>query len=108
MKYLTLLTFFSLPTFAADFHCRYFWNLQEIHQSDVSIKDGAKDVEIAEVEEYRFFITSLNQERYELQALNSIEPTRTYAVARVTKDSPELGLVIWKREHILEVNCSLK
>ena len=108
MKKIALLALLSFNAFAADFDCRYFYNLAEVHRNDVSIAEGAKDVVIAEIEEYRYFMTSLKDGRYELQALNVIEPSRTYATARITADSREIGLVIWKREQIIEVSCTLR
>lgn len=104
----TLAALFSMNTFAATFGCSYFWNLDEVYRNEVTIADGAKDIVIGEMEEYRFFITSLTGGKYELQALNENLPSRTYATARVSAESPELGLVIWTREHIMEVKCSLK
>lgn len=110
MKKLSLafLALVSFNAFSADFSCRYLWNLEEVYQNNVTIADGAKNVAIAEVEQYTFFITSLSGNKYELQALDNNIPARTYAVARVSSESPELGLVIWNREHIMEVSCSLK
>ena len=108
MKKFALLSLLAFNAFAADFDCRYSWNLDEVHRNDVTIADGAKNVLIAEIEEYRFFITSVGDGKYELQALNEIEPSRTYAIARVSLSAPDLGLVIWKREQIIEVTCSLK
>jgi hypothetical protein len=108
MKTFIIATLVSFSSFAADFDCRYFQNLNEIYQNEVTIADGAKDQLIADFEEYRFFITSLRDGKYELQALNVTEPSRTYATARLSSENPELGLVIWKREGIIEVKCSLK
>lgn len=108
MKTFLILIFVSFSSFAADFDCRYFYNLNEVHQNKVTINDGSKDVRIAEFEEYQFFLSSLPHNKYELQALNGIEPSRTYASAILSSANPELGLVIWKRESIIEVKCSLE
>ena len=107
MKLFFILAFTSFSAIAADFHCSYYQNLNEIYSNDVSIAEGAKDVVIADFDEYKFFMTSLPDSKYELQALNNMEPSRTYAIARVNSANPELGLVILKREAIIEVKCSL-
>jgi len=107
MKTLLISSLLSFSAMATDFDCRYFHNLREIHSNRVTIAPGAKDVVIADFEEYKFFLSSLGDSKYELQSLNVIEPSRTYAVSRLNAANPELGLVIWKREAIIEVNCSL-
>lgn len=107
MKTFLILALTSFSALAADFNCSYYQNLNEIYSNKVTITDGAKDVVIADFDEYVFFMTSLGNEKYELQALNNIEPSRTYAIARVNAANPELGLVIWKREAIIEVKCAL-
>lgn len=107
MKYL-IPFFFSVSSFAADFDCSYFRNLEEIHQNAVTISEGSKDVKIAELDEYSFFLSSLTGGKFELQALNVIEPSRTYATAVLGRENRDLSLVIWKREAIIEVACALK
>lgn len=97
----------SFGASAASFDCRYFLNLEEIHRNAPVIADGAKNVEIAELGDYTYFITSLGDSKFELQALNSPAETRTYAVSQLGAGNPELGLVIWKRDGIAEVRCSL-
>ena len=107
MKTFLFLALTSFSALAADFDCRYFQNLNEIYSNQVTIADGAKDVVIADFDEYKFFMSSLGNSKYELQALNNMEPSRTYAIARVNSSNPELGLVIWKREAIIEIKCFL-
>lgn len=103
MKYL-IPFFFSISSFAADFDCSYFRNLEEVYRNDVSVSEGAKDQLIADLEEYKFFMTSLSGGRFELQALNVSEPSRTYATAILGRENRELSLVIWKRELYPKVN----
>lgn len=107
MKTFLVLALTSFSALAADFDCRYLQNLNEIYSNRVTIADGAKNVVIADFDEYVFFMSSLGNDKYELQSLNNMEPSRTYATARVNAANPELGLVIWKRESIIEVNCTL-
>ena len=108
MKTAVLLSLLSFSAVAADFECRYLQNLSEVHRNEVSVADGARDQVIADFDEYKFFMTSLPDSKYELQALNSIEPSRTYAIARLADVNSEISLVIWKREAIIEVNCTRK
>lgn len=105
MKTIILLSLFSFSALAAEFDCRYLQNLQEIHRSTVSV--SGKDVKIASFEQYEFFMSQLAEGRYELQAYNAYEPSRTYAVAYLSSSQPEIGLTIWKREAIIEASCNL-
>ena len=91
---------------AADFECSYFQNLSEIHRSTNTV--NGKDVQLAAFEEYEFFMSQLPEGKYELQAYNRFEPSRTYAVTRVSAANPDIELTIWKREAIIEVHCTLK
>jgi hypothetical protein len=106
MKTFILLSLLSVSAMAADFECSYYQNLSEIHRSTNSV--NGKDVQIADFDQYEFFLSQLPEGKYELQAYNRYEPSRTYAVARVTAANPEIGLTIWKREAIIEVHCTLK
>ncbi len=108
MKTFIILALFSLPSFAATFECRYAINLAEVYRSEITIVDGTRNVKIAELGEYEFFMSSFPEGKYELQALNVYEPSRTYATARLSSANPELELVIWKREGIMEGSCVLK
>lgn len=105
MKFAALLSLLSFSAVAADFECRYLQNLSEVYRNEVTVADGSRDQLIADFDEYKFFMTSLPDSKYELQALNNIEPSRTYAVARLTDANAEISLVIWKREAIIEVSC---
>lgn len=105
MKFISLLSFLSFSAVAADFECRYQQNLSEVHRNNFTITDGSRDQLIADFDEYKFFMTSLPDSKYELQSLNAIEPSRTYAVAKLPETGSEISLVIWKREAIIEVKC---
>ncbi|MES2526301.1 MAG: hypothetical protein V4598_04415 [Bdellovibrionota bacterium] len=105
MKTFALLSLLSFSAVAADFECVYSQNLSEVYRNNVSIADGARDQVIADFDEYKFFMTSLPDFKYELQSLNSIEPSRTYAITKLPHAGDEISLVIWKREAIIEVSC---
>lgn len=106
MKKIIFLSLLSTSALAADFECSYFQNLQEIHRSQVSVT--GKNVRIATFDQYEFFMSQLPEGRFELQAYNSYEPSRTYAVARLSSANPEIELTIWKREIMIEARCTLK
>jgi hypothetical protein len=105
MKFIALLSFLSFSAFAVDFECLYLQNLSEVYRNNVTVSDGARDQLIADFDEFKFFMTSLPDSKYELQSLNSIEPSRTYAIAKLPEAGSEISLVIWKRESIIEVRC---
>lgn len=108
MKQIIIPLLFSVSSFAAEFDCSYFYNLNEIYRNDVSISEGSKNLKIGELEEYEFFMSSLGSGKFELQALNVYEPSRSYATAILGQENRELALVIWKRESMVEVACTLK
>ena len=108
MKTIALLTLFSFSALATDFECVYSQNLSEVYRNQVTIPDGSRDQLIADFDEYKFFMTSLPDFKYELQSLNSIEPSRTYAISKLPRSGDEISLVIWKREAIIEVSCVRK
>ncbi len=91
---------------AAEFECSYHQNLTEIYRSTVSV--NGKDVKIAAFDGHEFFMSQLPDGKYELQAYNMYEPSRTYAAARVSITNPEIELTIWKREALIEARCTLK
>jgi hypothetical protein len=106
MKALLLLSLLSVPAFAADFECHYFQNLTEVANDTVSV--NGKDQHIASVGDYEYFMSVLPEQKYELQALNNSLEVRTYATAKITPETPDIGLVIWSRQGISEVQCKLK
>lgn len=108
MKTFFILTFVSFSAIATEFDCRYFYNLEEVYRNKVTINDGQKEMRIAELEEYVFFLSSHPRGKFELQALNRIEPSRTYASAILSSSNPELELVIWKRDGMVEGKCTLQ
>ncbi len=105
MKTLALLSLLSFSAMAADFECVYSQNLSEVYRNNVTVADGVRNQMIADFDEYKFYMTSLPDSKYELQFLNSIEPSRSYAVAKLPSAGSDISLVIWKREAIIEVTC---
>lgn len=108
MKRLLILCLLSFSAVAAEFDCRYSYNLEEISRNKVTINEGQKEMRIAELEEHVFFLSSLPLKKFELQLLNRIEPSRTYASATLSSSNRELELTVWKREGIVEGKCTLQ
>jgi hypothetical protein len=106
MKTFIFILLFSTSAIAADFECSFHQNLTEIYRSTVVV--NGKDVKIAAFDGYEFFMGQLPEGKYELQALNVYEPSRTYAATRLSTSNPEIELTIWKREAIIEARCTLK
>ncbi len=106
MKTFILLTLLSASALAAEFECSFHQNLSEIYRTTVAV--NGKDVKIAAFDGYEFFLSELPDHKYELQAYNMYEPSRTYAAAILSPSHTEIELTIWKREIMLDARCSLK
>lgn len=111
MKKIIIITslLISTTTFAKalTLTCEASYNLNKVFSTEITLNEGERDLRIGEHEEYEFFITSKGQGVVELQALNVIEPSRSYSEMKLTKDSPSIKMTIWKRESILDLACTL-
>jgi hypothetical protein len=109
MKWLLLLALAltSLTAFASELHlnCNITQNTKVIAENSVVISEGQKNVLFGDFEEFEFFISSMGADRYELQALNKMEPSRSYATGHLNATSRELELSLWTREFLMETKC---
>ena len=99
----------SLSAVARDIRisCAVSHNTQLVYENEISVPQNAKNISIANFDLFEMFMTSLPDGRYELQMLNSMEPSRTYATGALTSASPTLELSVWTREFLLETKCKL-
>ncbi len=109
MKWLLVLAVIlaSLNTFASDLNltCKISQNTKVISESSVVISLGQKNVSFGDFEEFEFFLSSVGGDKYELQTLNKMGPSRSYATAHLNAKSTELELSIWTREFLIETKC---
>lgn len=103
-------TFICSSAFAEiiNLRCEVKHNLNQVLVTDVSLRRLQKNVKFGDFELFDFLVSSIGNERVELQILNHQEPSRSYATAVLSDSAPEVELSIWKREFLIEARCSLK
>lgn len=106
----TLMTLFTLNAFASKMtlSCQGFHNYELILENEVKIGEFQKNIAIGEISEYQISVSSLGQNKIELQGYNFTEPSRTYTTAFMNKSGDIIELAVWKRELLIEVKCTSK
>lgn len=99
----------SSQAFAKDLNlkCIATYNADKVLEKEVTLATGARSLSFGGVEGFEFFLTHSGENTVELQALNSDEPSRSYATAKLTDAASFVELSIWKREFIMEVRCTV-
>ena len=96
----------STQAFAKEFQCDGFFNYEQVFSVDVTLNEGQRNVSFAESEQFQFFLSNKSGNVIELQILDHLEPSRTYATANLDVNS-FVELAIWKRDFLLETKCTL-
>lgn len=102
-----LMTSYSLQAKTIELMCEAKINTTKVFQKSVTLQENEKNHVFGEFEEFTFYISSKGNDVLELQTLNHIEPSRTYATGKVNSQHSYIDLAIWKREFLLEVRCTL-
>lgn len=107
----TILLLLALASFAASaaemtLQCRGYRNYEILLENEVRIGDLEKNIQVGELEEYQIIVSSLGNDKIELQGYNMSEPSRTYATTTMAKAGDMIELAVWKREFLLEVKCA--
>lgn len=102
-----LMSSYSLQAKSIELLCEAKINTTKVLQKSVTLQENEKNQVFGEFEEFTFYISSKGKDILELQTLNHIEPSRTYATGVVNSEHSYIDLAIWKREFLLEVRCSL-
>ena len=110
-------TLFTLATILATFElwasgdlklkCIANHNLDKVLETNITLKPTDNDKTLGEYEEFKFIISSKGDETIEIQSLNIVEPSRSYATGKLTHPEDFVELSIWNREYILDVRCTL-
>lgn len=87
--------------------CEVKNSLDPVFQQKVVLQEGDKNKLIGDFNEFSFYLTSKGNRIVELQTLNQIEPTRSYATGILREKNDFIDLAIWKRDYLMEVRCSL-
>ncbi len=87
--------------------CTAIHNLDKVLETEIILKSTDKDITLGEYEDFKFIISSKGDETIEIQSLNIVEPSRSYATGKLTHPEDFIELSIWNREYILDVRCTL-
>ncbi|EQC43801.1 hypothetical protein [Bacteriovorax sp. Seq25_V] len=105
---LLLATILLLPSmiFAQTLDCSLIINNTVVEKNKVEITKGEKTA-IFNYEDLKVSSIMRTATKFEIEVFNPFEPSRSYAVGELKEITDDLSLVSWKREQILEVNCTL-
>jgi len=87
--------------------CTAIHNLDKVLETEIILKPTDKDITLGEYEDFKFIISSKGDETIEVQSLNILDPSRSYATGKLTLPGEFVELSIWNREYILDVRCAL-
>lgn len=98
----------SAQAFAKDLKvkCVGSHNYDQMFSVELKLNEGQSNVSFAKSEQFEFFLTTKADSVVELQVLDSFEPSRSYATAKLSESS-FVELAIWKRDFLIETRCSL-
>lgn len=110
MKSFIFLLILLSPAWAQSqpFHCQMKYNYQPVFEADVNLPHMKSNLSVGKFEQFEIFLSSLGNDKVELQLLDASEPARSYATAFIGLENKMIDLSLWKRDYIIEVNCSLK
>ena len=107
MKYLlSMMLFLPSVAFSQTLNCSLIINNTVVEKNSVEIVQGEK-VAIFNYDGLKVSSIVRTSSKFEIEVFNPFEPSRSYAVGELREKSDDLSLVSWKREQILEVNCTL-
>jgi hypothetical protein len=89
------------------FRCTGTHNSENILNTKVRLSPGQRTLYLGGSERYQFILGSLGNNTVELQAYDSWGPSRSYAMAVVNSPASFVEVSVWKREHLMEVRCTL-
>lgn len=83
--------------------CRVLENGKLKLEKVVELKAG--EATIADTDQFLIQIKTEDERLFSLSALDRFEEMRTYAEAIIATEDNRIGLAIWKRSGLLEVDC---
>jgi hypothetical protein len=106
----TLIALSTLSAVAGEItlHCQGTRNYEVVMEQEVKLADLQKNLSVGQVGEYEVIVSSLGNNKIELQGYDSTAPSRTYSTTVINKSGDTMELAIWTREFIFEVKCSAK
>ena len=111
MKFIPLIIcLMATHTMAASLklNCQLKHNYQNKLETSIDLRDMEKNQSLGTYEQFEFIVSSMGGQKIELQLLDHSEPSRSYASGFISSTNQKLELIIWKRDYLVEANCSLK
>lgn len=98
----------SLSSFAQEttLQCKATYNLDTVLETAVTLAQGETNKSFGSFEGFEFFLSDKGNSTLELQSLNSYDPSRSYATAKVNEAGTFVELSIWTRDFLLEIRCT--
>lgn len=102
---------FAITSFSSFAHettlqCKATYNLDTVLETQVTLGHGEVNKAFGEFQGFQFFLSDKGNSTIELQSLNSYEPSRSYATAKINEAGTFVELSIWTRDFILEIRCT--
>jgi len=104
----SLIALSSVSAFAHEttLQCKATYNMDTVLETAVTLGHSERNKSFGSYEGFQFFLSDMGSGIVELQSLNSNEPSRSYATAKISEAGSFVELSIWTREFILEVRCT--
>ncbi len=110
MKFVSLMTFalLSVSAFASkvELSCGLYHNLELVDTVQVVLQDQQKNKVVQEYGMFQVILSSTGLDEIELQVLNLMDPSRSYATGTLKNTGEKIQLSIWTREFILDSKCT--
>jgi len=88
-------------------HCQAQFNGEAFLDTQISLPESEKNLILAEVEGLQILLSSLRNEKIELQVYDANAPIRVYSTGELKNSSDAVELSLWGRDYLLDVSCSL-
>lgn len=104
----SLIALSSVSAFAHEttLQCKATYNLDTVLETAVTLGHSERNKSFGEFENFQFFLTDKENGIIELQSYNNLDPSRSYATAKISEPGSYVELSIWTRDFLLEVRCT--
>lgn len=104
----SLIVLSSVSAFAHEttLQCKATYNMDTVLETAVTLGHSERNKSFGEFEGFQFFLSDIGSGVVELQSYNNMEPSRSYATAKISEAGSFVELSIWTRDYLLEVRCT--
>ncbi|PIK15137.1 MAG: hypothetical protein CES88_00060 [Halobacteriovorax sp. JY17] len=97
----------SISISAREFNCNIKMNGEEVHNTSFKVSAG-ESIKFADSPSLKFYLKSMKDDKFELQAYDVEKASRTYAIGKVRESGDILNYTLWTRSALIESECLLK